>query len=95
MDTFNRVSLVTVLLGFVLQHSFAQTNAEFSPTGPRVQYQAQNYIDANFGLALLDGILPFPGASFLLEGGPSVPKRPFSMQNWGWHFQPLRRVSLV
>ena len=65
MDTFNRVSLVTVLLGFVLQHSFAQTNAEFSPTGPRVQYQAQNYIDANFGLALLDGILPFPGASFL------------------------------
>lgn len=66
MNTFIRYALFTALLGSAETLSFAQANAPLAMVGANVQHQAQNYMDANFGLAYVDSYLPFPGASFLV-----------------------------
>ena len=67
MNTFIRNALFTAVLGFAETLSFAQANVSLMPIDANVQHQAQNYMDANFGLAYIGAgvALPFPGASFL------------------------------
>lgn len=55
-----------VLALFVVAQASAQADATSAPIGSSLQRFGQSYLDANLGLALLDGAFPFPGVSFLV-----------------------------
>ena len=70
MPTF-RIMNVTksfwlVLALFMVAQASAQEDATSAPSGSSFERFGQSYIDANLGLAFLDGAFPFPGASFLV-----------------------------
>ena len=55
-----------VLAFFGITQASAQADVSSSPSGSSFERFGQSYIDANLGLAFLDGAFPFPGASFLV-----------------------------
>ena len=54
-----------VLALFMVAQSTAQADETSAPSGSSFQRFGQNYIDANLGVALLNGVIPFPGTSIL------------------------------
>ena len=65
MTSFHRFFVFATLLGPLHVHVFSQS--ETSVAGAKEGGQeARNYIDASWGLALIEESLPFPGASVLL-----------------------------
>ena len=55
-----------VLAFFGITQASAQADVSSSPSGSSFERFGQSYIDANLGLAFLDGAFPFPGVSFLV-----------------------------
>ena len=65
MTPFHRIVVFAALLGPLHAHVFSQIETPNAGATEGVQ-EARNYIDAGFGVALIDGGYLFPGASFLV-----------------------------
>ena len=57
--------LWVVLVALIITQAHAQTDIIHGQSNAPFEHFGQNYIDANVGLALLEGEFPFPGVSFL------------------------------
>ena len=74
--------LILVPLGLLFFQSHGQSDSLLPDEGSdkkQRKYEAQNYIDANFGFALieLDDKVPFPGASFLFGRRAFISQKTF------------------
>ena len=97
MTFFNKLLLLP--LGFVFLQAHAQTEAFLSnevSNRKQRKYEAQNYIDANFGFAIieLDGIAPFPGASFLFGRRAFVSQKTFLDFELGFAFPTIATAKI-
>lgn len=65
MTSFRRFVILPALLGGLYWPVFSQSE---KPSGGATEAvrEARNYIDASYGVALIEGVVPFPGASFLV-----------------------------
>lgn len=91
--------LLLVSFGFILIQANAQTDTFLPDEGSdrkQRKYEAQNYIDANFGFAIieLDGIVPFPGASFLFGRRAFVSQKTFLDFELGFAFPTIATAKI-